>query len=143
MIPFAGPAKLPRIPVEEFEVTYVRSSGPGGQNVNKVNSKCVLKWNVHASHGLSQEAKARFMHAFANRINSEGLLVLSSDTYRDQKRNYQDCIEKLQAMIVKIARPPKPRKPSQPTAGSKRRRERAKSARAQVKQLRGKVRDKD
>ena len=146
MIPFKKSEQSPkglRVPLEELEVTYARSSGPGGQNVNKVNSKCVMKWNIVATSAISADVKKRFMAVFGNRINLEGFVVLSSDSFRDQKRNQQDCVEKLQEMLLRVAHPPKARKASKPTAGSKRRRKDAKSARGQTKQLRGKVRHSD
>ena len=83
----------------ELEFTFVRSSGPGGQNVNKVNSKAVLRWNTTASACMSEEVRARFHQRFGSKLTSEGDLLLSSDSYRDQGRNRDDCLEKLKAML--------------------------------------------
>ncbi len=111
------------IPETEFEFTFVRSSGPGGQNVNKVNSKAQLRWNFQASGALPWAARARFLQRFAGRLTNTGDLLIVSDRYRDRRQNQADCIEKLQAMLLLIALPPKLRKKTKPSRGS---RERAK-----------------
>src|SRR5438045_4441326 len=87
------------IPDEELEWSFVRSGGPGGQNVNKVASKAVLRWNVAASPSLAPDVKSRFMAQQRNRLTTEGDLVLTSQRFRDQDRNRQDCLEKLIAML--------------------------------------------
>jgi ribosome-associated protein len=109
------------IPDEEFDWSYARSGGPGGQNVNKVSSKAVLRWKP-ASPSIPEDVRARFLHKFANRITTEGDLVMSSERYRDQERNRQDCLEKLTAMLLEVALPPRPRKITRPSKGSKARR---------------------
>src|SRR5690348_4094343 len=88
------------IPDDEFHWAFARSGGPGGQNVNKVASKAVLHWNVAASPSLPPDVKERFRAQQHRRINAEGELVLSSERYRDQPRNVEDCLEKLRSMIV-------------------------------------------
>src|SRR5580704_4135357 len=88
-----------QIPHEEFTFTFVRSSGPGGQNVNKVNSKAVLRWPILHSVTLPSEVRQRFVGRFGRRLTGEGELVLSSQRYRDQGRNVADCLEKLKAML--------------------------------------------
>ena len=103
---------------EEFTFTFVRSSGPGGQNVNKVNSKAVLRWPVMQSAALPAEVRQRFVARFGRRLTGEGELVLSSQRYRDQGRNVADCLEKLKAMLVAVAARPVVRKPTKPTRGS-------------------------
>jgi ribosome-associated protein len=122
-----------RIPDEEFDWSYARSGGPGGQNVNKVSSKAVLRWDVSATPNLPEEVKARLRTQQANRITTEGVLVLMSQQYRDQERNRQDCLEKLRAMILQAAAAPKKRRATRPTRGSKQRRIEAKKRRATVK----------
>src|SRR6516225_6957050 len=84
-----------RIPEEEFSWSFVRSGGPGGQNVNKVASKAVLRWNVIASTSVPPEVKARLQDQQRHRITGDGDLLLSSQRYRDQERNRRDCVEKL------------------------------------------------
>ena len=129
------------IPDWELEFTYARSSGPGGQNVNKVNSKAVLRWNVRASAALSDPVRARFLALFASRLTLGGDVVLSSDRYRDQIRNREDCVQKLEAMVREAATPPKPRKKTRPTRSSKRKRMDGKRAHGDKKKLRGRVHD--
>jgi ribosome-associated protein len=111
-----------RISEEEMQFTFVRSSGPGGQNVNKVNSKAVLRWNALASPGLPDAVRERFVGRFGSRLTESGDLVLTSQRYRDQKRNEVDCQEKLRSMLAAVAHPPKRRKKTRPTLGSVERR---------------------
>ena len=117
-----GPAKPISIPQEELEFTYVRSSGAGGQNVNKVSSKAVLRWNPNTSRAMNDSQRARFLEAFGSKLTKEGELILTSDRHRDQGRNTADALEKLREMITSIAKPPKARKATKPTFGSKQRR---------------------
>lgn len=125
-----------RIPVAELHFTFARSSGPGGQNVNKVNSKATLHWPVISSAGLPDDVRERFMAAFRGQINKQGELVLQSQRYRDQERNIADCVEKLSGMLRQVAQPPKRRKPTRPSRGSKQRRLNEKKARSEVKSRR-------
>jgi ribosome-associated protein len=131
------------IPLREIEIRFVRSSGAGGQNINKVNSKAVLRWNVAASRALQADRRQRFVARFANRLTRDGDLVLTSDRYRDQGRNVADCLEKLRAMLDAVARPPKPRRPTRPTSGSVQRRLDVKHAKAEKKRTRSAVRSED
>jgi ribosome-associated protein len=131
------------IPVREIEIRFVRSSGAGGQNVNKVNSKAVLRWNVAASRALQADRRQRFVDRFAGRLTRDGDLVLTSDRYRDQGRNVADCLEKLRAMLDAVARPPKPRRPTRPSGGSIQRRLDVKHATAEKKRGRSTVRSDD
>ena len=111
-----------KIPLREITFTFVRSSGPGGQNVNKVSSKAQLRWPITESPSLPEAVRRRFLAQFARRINHEGELILTSQRFRDAGRNVADCLEKLRAMLAEVAQPPRPRKPTRPTAGSVRRR---------------------
>jgi ribosome-associated protein len=110
------------IPLDEFEWSFARSGGPGGQNVNKVASKAVLRWPFEASPSVPLDVKARFRTAFGNRLTTDGDLVLSSEATRDQARNREDCLEKLAAMLRAAAQPPKLRRATKPSKSSKRRR---------------------
>jgi ribosome-associated protein len=122
-----------RVPEEELNWTFVRSGGPGGQNVNKVASKAVLRWDVTNTPSLPADVKARLRTQQANRITTGGVLILTSQRYRDQERNRQDCLEKLRAMIRLAAVTPRKRRPTRPTRGSKERRIEAKKRRATLK----------
>jgi ribosome-associated protein len=125
-----------RIPPEEFEWSFARSGGPGGQNVNKVASKAVLHWDVANSPSVPADVKARFTQQQRQRITTQGVLVLSSERFRDQLRNREDCLEKLRELLARAAVIEKPRKKSKPTKASKRRRVEEKRRRSATKQTR-------
>ncbi|MBL8799133.1 MAG: aminoacyl-tRNA hydrolase [Planctomycetia bacterium] len=109
-----------RIPDEEFDWSYARSGGPGGQNVNKVASKAVLRWHFAASPSVPDDVKARFRAQQPGRITNDGDVLLTSERYRDQERNRQDCLEKLAEMLRQAAVVPKVRKPTKISKGAKR-----------------------
>jgi ribosome-associated protein len=125
-----------RIPLREFHFSFARSSGPGGQNVNKVSSKALLHWSVADSPSLPDAVRRRLLVQQRSRITAEGELLISSQRFRDAGRNVADCLEKLRQMLFLAANPPKPRKPSKPTRGSIRRRLEQKQRRGQKKQQR-------
>ncbi len=123
-----------KIPMAEFDLHFARSSGPGGQNVNKVNSKVVLYWTISTSPSISGPVRQRFLEKFKHRITNEGILVLGSDKFRDQRRNIDDVLEKLTAMLEEVLTPPKPRRATKPGRGAIERRlgdKRAKSSKKQ------------
>ncbi len=126
------------IPFGEFRFTFARSGGPGGQNVNKVNTKVTLHWPVVSSPSLPEDVRDRFRAKYGQRINKHGELVIYSGRYRDQGRNLTDCLTKLREMLLDVAPAPKKRKPTRPSRGAKERRLREKKARAQTKQSRRK-----
>jgi ribosome-associated protein len=125
-----------RIADDELKFTFVRSSGPGGQNVNKVNSKAVLRWNALASPGVPDAVRQRFVSRFGGRLTEHGDLVLTSQRYRDQKRNEDDCLEKLRSMLTSVAQPPKRRRKTKPTRASVERRKEQKREASHKKQQR-------
>lgn len=124
------------IPLREFQFTFARSGGPGGQNVNKLNTKATLKWPVTTSPALPDDVRERFTNRYRRRINSEGELVLTSQRFRDQGRNVADCLAKLRDMLDEVSTPPKRRKPTKPTAASRRRRLQEKRRVSEKKQSR-------
>jgi ribosome-associated protein len=121
---------------DELKFTFVRSTGPGGQNVNKVNSKAVLHWNIRQSTSIPEDVKQRFLSRYARRISHEGQLVLSSDRHREQARNVTDCGRKLRELVLSVLTPPKPRKQTKPSHGAVLRRLQQKRNRALRKQAR-------
>lgn len=125
-----------RIPDDELEFTYARSSGPGGQNVNKVNSKAVLRWSARDSPSLPPSVRARFLERYAARLTRDGHLILQSQKYRDQPRNTEDCLERLKQMLLEVARPPVKRRPTRRSKGSVERRLQNKKARSERKKSR-------
>ena len=125
-----------RVPKHELQFTFARSQGPGGQNVNKVNSKATLRWSVARNHSLPADVKQRLLIRYKNRITSEGELLVTSQRYRDQLRNKEDCLNKLRVLIAAVATAPKKRKLTKPTKGSQLRRRKDKAAQSQKKQLR-------
>jgi ribosome-associated protein len=102
----------PRIVIapDEIQWSFARSSGPGGQNVNKVATKATLRWSVAESPGVESGVRERFMETYASRLTVEGVLVLSSQRYRHQSRNVDDCVDRLRAMLASVAEPPKVRR---------------------------------
>jgi ribosome-associated protein len=124
------------IPDEEFEITFARSGGPGGQNVNKVNSKAVLRWNVTASQSIPFGVRNRFLAKFANRLTSDGSILVTSQKTRDQGQNVEDCREKLREMILQVLNPPTIRRETKPTLASVKRRTDSKRLNSTKKQNR-------
>jgi len=124
------------IPDSELTVTASRSSGPGGQNVNKVNSKVTLRWSPEQSDAIEPGWRQRFVSRHANRINNEGELVLHSDKHRDQPSNLSDVRYRLIEMLLEVRKPPQKRKRTRPTKGSKRRRLKAKKEHSEKKKRR-------
>jgi ribosome-associated protein len=111
-----------RLPHRELRFEFARSSGPGGQNVNKLETKAVLRWDVSASRALPAALLGRFRTRFARRIHADGVLVLASQRHRTRERNVADCLAKLEAMLAEVATPPKPRKPTRPGRAARERR---------------------
>lgn len=131
-----------KIPFAELDFSYARSSGPGGQNVNKVNSKAILRWSPSLSATLAAlpdlGLRARILNKLAPRLNDAGELVLACDEFRDQPRNRETCIAKLQDLVALASIVPKPRKKTKPTRSSQRKREEGKRHDSEKKRLRGK-----
>ena len=110
------------IPGSELQAVFARSGGPGGQNVNKVNSKATLCWDLNSSTALYPTTLGRLKAIAAGRITDEGILKVTSQIHREQSRNLQACRDLLRSLVLESLRPVIPRKPTQPTRGAQRRR---------------------
>ncbi len=128
-----------QIPLREFHFQFARSSGPGGQNVNKVASKAVLRWDMAASPSVTEDVKHRLRARHPRRMTLEGEVVIASSRFRDQGRNVADCLEKLRSALAEASSPPKLRRPTRPTRASIEKRLQDKRARSEKKRMRGKV----
>lgn len=126
------------IPLDEFRWEFSRSSGPGGQNVNKVNSKAVLRWNPGASPSLPPAVRDRLLRLVGNKLTVEGELLISSQATRDQGRNQEDCLDKVRDLVRSIAKPPRVRRATKPTHGSQERRIESKARHSETKRGRQK-----
>ena len=125
-----------RVPAGELTVEFVRSSGPGGQHVNKTSTQAQLRWNVWGSSVLQDAEKTRLAEKLASRLTASGDLILTCDQSRSRERNLQTCCLRLAKLLSEGLARPKPRRPTRPTRGSQRRRLEGKRRRSETKRLR-------
>ncbi len=121
---------------DELEERFIRASGPGGQNVNKLNTAVQLRFDVRHSPALRDDVRARLTRLAGQRLTNDGVLVITAQRHRTQERNRQDALDRLIELIRRAAIAPKPRRPTKPTKGSKERRLQGKKQRSTIKGLR-------
>ncbi len=124
------------ISIKELKFSFSRSSGSGGQNVNKVNSKVTLRWNIFKTESCSEKVMLRFVEKYSSFILDDGYVMLVSQKFRQQSQNIDDCIEKLEAMVEKVRHAPLERRATKPTFGSVEKRIRNKKGKGQIKKMR-------
>lgn len=127
-----------RIVIEENELdeSFIRASGPGGQNVNKVSSAVQLRFNARTSRSLPNDISIRLQRLAGSRLTNEGVIVITANRHRSQDQNRDEARERLFDMIREAANPPPPRRATKPTRSSKKRRVDSKVKRGHIKKLR-------
>ena len=120
----------------EIEESFLRASGPGGQNVNKVSTAVQLRFDLRHSPSLPDDLRARAERLAGKRLTKDGVVVITAARYRSQEKNRDDALARLTDLLRRAAEPPRPRKPTRPTAGSKKKRLAAKTRRGALKKQR-------
>jgi ribosome-associated protein len=125
----------------ELDESFIRASGPGGQNVNKVASAVQLRFDARHSPSLPAEVRQRLERLAGQRLSQDGVLVIRAQRFRSQERNRQDALDRLVGLIRRAASPPPPRRPTRPSAASREQRLADKARRARLKRQRGGIAD--
>lgn len=121
----------------EIELSFIRASGPGGQNVNKVSTAVQLQYDIHGSRTLPAPVRARLIALAGRRVSRLGVLTITAHRFRSQEQNRRDALDRLVALVREAAHPPKARRPTRPTRASRTRRLEEKRRRGEIKRLRG------
>ncbi len=125
-----------RIDEDEFQFDFIRSTGPGGQNVNKVATAVQLRWDVRATTALPPDVKERLVRLAGSRITGEGVLIIEARRYRTQEQNRFDAVQRLVALVRKALEAPKPRRKTRPSVTASAARVGAKRQRGELKRIR-------
>jgi ribosome-associated protein len=124
------------IPAEALDWQFARSSGPGGQHVNRTSSKAILRFDVAACPGLPEDVRQRFLERERSRLTQDGAILIASQRHREQPRNVADCLAKLSAILERALTPPKSRRRTKTPRSAIRERLAAKKRRSETKQRR-------
>jgi ribosome-associated protein len=124
---------------DEIQIDFVRASGPGGQNVNKVSTAAQLRFDIRNSPSLEPDVKERLVRIAGSRVTEDGMLIIEAKRYRTQEQNRLDALQRLAALVQKALDKPKPRHKTRPTLASKQKRLQAKRQRSEKKRLRGRL----
>lgn len=130
-----------RCAIDDAEISfdYIQSSGPGGQNINKVATAVQLRFDVRRSPSLPEDVRARLEQLAGRRLSEDGVLIIEARRFRTQERNRRDAIARLVDLIRKACERPRPRKKTRPTAESRLRRLEEKRRRSEIKRLRSRI----
>ena len=128
----------PEISIDESEIQeeFIRASGPGGQNVNKVSTAVKLRFDAAASPGLSEQVRERLAQLAGRRMSAEGVLIIDARSHRTQEANRREALERLIGMLIQASEEPRPRKKTRPTSASRKRRMQSKRRRSEIKRMR-------